>query len=345
MRAEPGVVIMRLASKALSVGILCLASAVGAVLFLSDAVVSNPVDRFANGGKRLRETARAGSAEQIRAPFAAGAMPLFSDEGFENAGFGTACRYTGDIGDRSSLDEVREAVRGRARRGIVQRHALLDSLREDTADTRMRAFRCRIAPAFLYMSEGAFHDAAKRVAPARASDAPLPKEDRANLDAPLATIHPRKGETENRIQCIGPSSCIFPLDDRAIHLKRAGSEAAVRHDLAYLKQRPEDLGVRRRLNPAYMTLGEYPGMVPPEYLTPLAPFRSKTRDTDGNGSSRGSSAPARTAPRSARSSRRKSSGRMAPGARSIAAWAATRATEAAASSGRSAPAARRRSRN
>src|SRR6185312_2481703 len=43
---------------------------------------------------------------------------------------------------------------------------------------------------------------------------------------------------------------------------------------AYLREQPGDLGVRWLLNLAYMTLGDYPNAVPPEWRIPLHPFRS-----------------------------------------------------------------------
>ena len=57
------------------------------------------------------------------------------------------------------------------------------------------------------------------------------------------------------------------------YLKASGSREAIRHFTEYLRQRPEDLGVRWLINVAFMTLGEYPHKVPPEYLIPLDSFR------------------------------------------------------------------------
>jgi hypothetical protein len=76
----------------------------------------------------------------------------------------------------------------------------------------------------------------------------------------------RRGETENCIDCRGEGACIFPLRPTAAHTRPAGSRLAVEHFTEYLRQFPDDPGVRWLLNLAYMTLGEYPGRVPPEYL-------------------------------------------------------------------------------
>ncbi len=88
-------------------------------------------------------------------------------------------------------------------------------------------------------------------------------------------IHLRRGETENCLDCRGPSSCIFPIATEAVHQQPSGSRAAIGHFTAYLRQRPDDLGVRWLLNVAYMTLGEYPEKVPAEWRIPLEPFGSR----------------------------------------------------------------------
>ena len=79
----------------------------------------------------------------------------------------------------------------------------------------------------------------------------------------------RRGEIENCLECLGPSSCIFPIAREAVHIQQAGSREAVKHFTAYLERAPGDLRVRWLLNLAYMTLGEYPEKVPPAFLIPL----------------------------------------------------------------------------
>ena len=64
---------------------------------------------------------------------------------------------------------------------------------------------------------------------------------RANLEALLGVIHLRRGETENCLDCLGPSSCIFPIAAEAVHTQPSGSRAAIGYFTAYLRQRPEDL--------------------------------------------------------------------------------------------------------
>src|SRR5262249_6928669 len=82
----------------------------------------------------------------------------------------------------------------------------------------------------------------------------------------------RRGENENCIDCRGEGACIFPLRPSAIHANPAGSRLAIRHFTEYLEQFPDDPGARWLLNLAYMTLGEYPQQVSPQYLLNLDRF-------------------------------------------------------------------------
>ena len=100
---------------------------------------------------------------------------------------------------------------------------------------------------------------------------------RNRLLAVLGIIAMRRGEIENCLECVGPSSCIFPIAPEAVHRNQAGSREAIRWFTAYLHESPRDLRIIWLLNIAYMTLGEHPDKVPPEFLLPASLFRSKTR--------------------------------------------------------------------
>lgn len=202
-------------------------------------------------------------------------IPYFSSGLFDSAGYTTACRYTPPIQDRSSLDQVREAVKGRTSRGTELLLADLRALHPGAPDSTLRAFVTRTTLAELSMYAGDFEKAADWLDKALADSEGVPKDLRANMQALLGVVNLRRGETENCLECIGPSSCIFPIAAEAVHLRQSGSREAVKHFLAYLEKRPGDLGVRWLLNVAYMTLGEYPAKVPPEYLVPLEPFQSR----------------------------------------------------------------------
>ncbi|MDB5348988.1 MAG: hypothetical protein JWN86_235 [Planctomycetota bacterium] len=259
------------------VGLACFGLAGLAVFALTDPTMSKALEKAIRSNPACEPSVAPVSIEaRPDAPSRSDpSVPLFSDEGFENAGFGTACRFTGPIQDRSSLDQVRDAIRVRAKRGIAEQLEILRSTDSGSSEGRLRAFRSKVTIGYLHMYEGNFVEAASWVEKAREGSAGLPRELRANLGAMLGTIHLRRGETENCLECLGPSSCIFPLSTEALHLRPSGSREAIRYYTAYLEERPEDLGVRWLLNFAYMTIGEYPKKVPPKYLIPIEPFRSK----------------------------------------------------------------------
>jgi hypothetical protein len=78
----------------------------------------------------------------------------------------------------------------------------------------------------------------------------------------------RLGEQENcRINHNG-ESCLFPLSPAAYHTLPRGSRGALVLLQEHLTEFPDDLGARWLLNVAHMTLGEYPGQVPPRFLIP-----------------------------------------------------------------------------
>ena len=202
-------------------------------------------------------------------------IPPFGAGGFETGGYGAASLFTGPIADRGSIEQVREAFATRGRRGIANLLADLETIPRQAADPSFRRLRVQAALVFLLMYEGKFAEAAEWTERALRENPGAPPELRANLEALLGVIHLRRGETENCLDCRGPSSCIFPIAAEAVHQQPSGSRAAIGHFTSYLRQRPEDLGVRWLLNVAYMTLGEYPEKVPPEWRIPLEPFGSR----------------------------------------------------------------------
>lgn len=203
------------------------------------------------------------------------AFPMFSAGGFETGGFPTAGRFTGPVEDRHSLDQVRESIRQRVRRGKEALTAEIRAASSSGVDDEMRVFRAQGSLALLALYEGNLDEAAAWTQKAMTETVGLGAGMRVNLEAMLGVIQMRRGETENCLDCLGPSSCIFPLAGEAVHQRKSGSRAAIEHYTAYLNQRPEDLGVRWLLNIAYMTLGEYPDKVPPKFRLPLEPFLSK----------------------------------------------------------------------
>jgi hypothetical protein len=199
---------------------------------------------------------------------------------FEDGGYGIAIRYMAPIRDVGSLDELREAVRGRGRRGITAVRAQLGRLALDSPPTQkqmLQKIALEQSLGLLYMYEGKFLEAASWIEQAltESKAATAPAEARRRLTALLGIIAMRRGEIENCLECVGPSSCIFPIRGAAVHRNQAGSRDAIHWFREYLKSSPRDLRVIWLLNIAYMTLGEYPQKVPPGYLLPETLYRSQ----------------------------------------------------------------------
>jgi hypothetical protein len=196
-------------------------------------------------------------------------IPLFGNGFVEDSGFELALGFTPPVRDRGSLDEVREAVGGRAKRGIAALREQIDRLSPGDAD---RA-QLEMMVGLLHMYAGEFREAEPWL-DAVVDNTSLPPALRANVVALRGVAAFRRGEIENCIDCLGPSSCLFPIAPEAVHQRPEGARAGLRDFTAYLRERPDDLGVRWLVNVAAMTLGEYPGKVPPENLISLDRFRS-----------------------------------------------------------------------
>jgi hypothetical protein len=282
---SPGVVFMQTVFRIVSLGILCvLLSALG-VFVLTDPDWVKELGHVLgeesrkHGGERSHVVSRPVSvlASRRAATPSREKFPLFTTYGFENGGFSTANEFTGPIDDRGSLASVCAALETRADRGIQSCLEELGSIPQGGAFDAFRAVRAEGSLIFLLMYQGRFEEAATWAERAydHAGLPGVPDGLQANLRALRGVIELRRGEVDNCQACVGPSSCIFPLDEQAIHRRQSGSREAIRHFTEYLHQRPDDLGVRWLLNVAYMTLGEYPDKVPREYLITLDRFRSK----------------------------------------------------------------------
>jgi FG-GAP-like repeat/ASPIC and UnbV len=247
-------------------------AAVGVVWWLTES------PRVARSGAIAHRVASPG-ADPVRArspvaPAPEPKIPLYSEDWTEDSGQGLAIRFSRPIADPQSLEEVRTSDEGRGQRGIAQLRDELAAVDVRTPAGRAQALQLQVFLGQLHMSIGEFAEADGRFAAAQAADPDCPRMVRANIEALRGVAALRRGETENCVACCTGSSCIFPLDAQAVHLRPSGSRAAIRHFTTYLEQRPEDLGVRWLLNVAYMTLGEYPDGVPAKDLIPLGPYRS-----------------------------------------------------------------------
>ncbi len=264
---------MRAALRITGVGISCVAVAISVVGWMTGLNGWWEPAPAAITSSAASEPVRHIGIQKFPDPNAPGTRrQVFAGQGFPDTGiFETAYPYTGTIRDTNSLDELREAVRGRGRRGLIALRTQYDQLSVDSPPTLAQL--SEVIPlarsiAFLYMYEGKFSEAASWLGRAlELSRRPgISPDVQANMHVLMGIAALRRGEIENCLECVGPSSCIFPIDREAVHLQQAGSREAVKHFLACLELSPGDLHVRWLLNIAYMTLGEYPGKVPGAYL-------------------------------------------------------------------------------
>jgi hypothetical protein len=253
-------------------GLAIAALAGGAVWILTDSQIG-----------RLAVTSRPAAASSQRKKAGASGrsdprVPVFSDNYMDDSGYDLAFRYSAPIADRGSLSQCYDSAAGRSTRGIADLQSLIAELaiaQPRPPDYDRRRAMLQIFIGLLHMYDGRFTDASSWFQKAMAENPDLAREERANLLALCGVAALRRGEVENCMACVGPSSCIFPIATAAVHQRTEGSREAIRWFTAYLNQRPEDLGVRWLLNITWMTLGEYPAGVPREFLVSLDRFASR----------------------------------------------------------------------
>lgn len=85
----------------------------------------------------------------------------------------------------------------------------------------------------------------------------------------LAIAYLRSGERTNCIHNHSAESCIYPISNSGVHQDKTGSEKAIEIYKALLLDNPGDLESKWLLNIAYMTTGDYPQNVPPQFLLPV----------------------------------------------------------------------------
>jgi hypothetical protein len=283
---------MRVEQRMVLVGIGCAAIGAGIVAWIAGvdrwgkapSAAPDAVDGSTRSGESagLKAVERPTGPEAFPDPNAPGtAARVYVNRSYLDAEiFNTALPFTGEIQDYNSLSELGAAIRGRGGRGLAALLGQYDQLRIDSPpspDQAAQAIRLQRSIAFLYMHEGKLAEAAtwleRALELSRKRGASL--DDQAGLRALLGIAALRRGEIENCLGCTGPSSCIFPIDRRAVHVHQAGSREAVKHLAAALELTPGDLRLRWLLNIVSMTLGEYPDKVPPAYRIAPDSFRSK----------------------------------------------------------------------
>src|SRR5436190_8733164 len=94
------------------------------------------------------------------------------------------------------------------------------------------------------------------------------------LERFLGLAYMRLGEQQNCVARHTSASCLLPLGKGGIHDVGYGSSNAIVYLTAALRRNPQDLESIWLLNLANMTLGNYPGGVPREWLIPPSAFES-----------------------------------------------------------------------
>ncbi|QEH35284.1 FG-GAP repeat protein [Aquisphaera giovannonii] len=200
-----------------------------------------------------------------------GTPQLYGEGWFDDSGYFFGVKFTDEDSDQASLPAIRANVGGRARRGVDYLRNVLAHVPPDSPDAPLQVTQLHLAIGGLFMYEGKFDEAVKEFEAARDSEPDRGELTQANYEALLGVASLRRGEVDNCVACCREESCIFPLAASVVHTRPAGSRGAMRHFAAYLKARPEDLGVRWLYSVAAMTLGEYPDAVPPDLRVPIEP--------------------------------------------------------------------------
>jgi hypothetical protein len=193
-----------------------------------------------------------------------------------DAGIGLANQFTGEISDPLSLQDLRDAIqqRGPAALGALRAKLALLQRSSETDAQRLAQVQYELGTILTYL--GRFDQAIAAIdASLRLCEAEkAPPQFVAGLTAVKGVVALRSGEVANCINCVGSSSCFFPIVPGAVHVHPAGSRWAIDCFTRSLELVPSDLRVRWLLNLAYMTLGEYPDQVPRQFLVPLDTFES-----------------------------------------------------------------------
>ena len=202
-------------------------------------------------------------------------------QAFDSLILAATAQFTDKVQDEGSLREYREVIAHRADRARAAAPGATGS-RSTSTDRRrwmqaLQALWVYRQLAFVALYDGNHDEAASWLERGlELSRTPgVPPSIRANMLALLGINALRRGEQDNCIGCVGPSSCIFPIAAGAVHTRPSGSREAIRWFSAYLDEWPGDLRIRWLLNIAAMTLGEYPEKVPPRFRIPIEPFRSR----------------------------------------------------------------------
>ena len=206
-------------------------------------------------------------------------VPPYGDDNVDDSGYELSSRWTGEVADRGDLGQVVASVRGRNRRGIEAAEGRLAAIDPDVPDAAQLRVKFAMEIGLLHLYEGAFDEAEHWLdrASEQAEDPLVPVGIGENLIALRAVAALRRGESENCVACVGPSSCIWPIAPEAAHQFPDGARRAAEGLAEYVRCQPEDLVARWVLRVATATLGNDPDRLPPELSLPIGPAETSPR--------------------------------------------------------------------
>ena len=108
----------------------------------------------------------------------------------------------------------------------------------------------------------------------RARNLPIPPDKLSLIRMYEALAWLRLGEKENCLSNHSINSCLVPIQGDGVHKLPRGSREAIKILTERLLAEPDNFKAGWLLNIAYMTLGEHPDKVPPQWLIPLRAFAS-----------------------------------------------------------------------
>jgi hypothetical protein len=155
--------------------------------------------------------------------------------------------------------------------------AILGALRaKETDPSELMKLQLRLAWQFLDSgdTEGALREYGEIQAGMEEAKVPSAERREPEWLAFKAMCYLRMGENENCLSNHNSQSCLFPVKAGGVHALQRGSRGAVEALEELLSKYPGDLKARWLLNIAYMTLGEYPDRVPPQWLLEPGLFAS-----------------------------------------------------------------------
>jgi hypothetical protein len=149
----------------------------------------------------------------------------------EDGGLGIASVYNGSIQDYLSLGELRAPIQARGRVRLAVLRAECDHIQigsKMSKEQAVQAGRVLDESGLVAMYAGRGQEAStsfqKALEIGRSTG--IPSRVRSDLMALLGIVALRRGEIENCIACVGPSSGIFPVVTEAVHTQELGSREA-----------------------------------------------------------------------------------------------------------------------